>query len=100
MQIIPITDVYSQTVNVTLANQPCTINLYQKSTGFYCDLYINNALVIGGVVCRNLTKIVRDAYLGFTGDLMFYDTQGAADPSSPGIGTRFVLCYLELADIT
>ena len=93
-QIIPISDNYSQTLTVSLSGQQCTINLYQKSTGFYCDLYVNNSLVIGGVICHNLNKIVRDSYLGFIGDLYFYDTQGVDDPSSPGLGSRYQFLYL------
>lgn len=99
MQIIPIADAYSQTLNVQLAGQSCAINLYQKSTGFYCDLYVGGTLVIGGVICQNLNRIVRSLHLGFIGDLCFLDTQGALDPSSPGLGTRFLFCYLEINDL-
>lgn len=106
MQIIPIADVFSQTISPQLAGQNCKINLYQKSTGFYCDLYVNGSLLIGGVICQNLNRIVRSLYLGFVGDLCFYDTQGTAsvpstglDPSSPGLGTRYLLLYLEAADL-
>ena len=99
MKLIPINDTYSQSLSVVLSGQNCQINLYQKSTGFYCDVYVNNVLIIGGVICENLNKIVRDVYLGFIGDLMFYDTQGTSDPSSPGLGTRYLFYYLELADL-
>ena len=99
MQIVPIKDVYAQSFSVQLGNQPCQINLYQRSTGFYCDLYVNNVLIIGGVICQNLNRIVRDLYLGFVGDLMFNDTQGTSDPSSPGLGTRYQFCYLEVSDL-
>jgi hypothetical protein len=99
MQIIPINDTYSQTITIQLANQACKINLYQKSTGLFCDLYVSNALIIGGVICQNLNRIVRDLYLGFIGDLFFQDTQGGSDPSSPGLGTRYLFCYLETSDL-
>jgi hypothetical protein len=106
MQIIPIADTYSQTISVQLAGQNCAINLYQKSTGFYCDLYVSGSLVIGGVICQNLNRIVRSVYLGFVGDLCFCDTQGSTtapstglDPSSPGLGTRYLFLYLEASDL-
>jgi hypothetical protein len=99
MQIIPIADTYSQTLAIQLAGQNCTLNLYQKSTGFYADVLVDGALIIGGVICQNLNRIVRDLYLGFTGDLCFQDTQGTSDPSSPGLGTRYLLCYLETTDL-
>lgn len=106
MQVIPIADEEAQTLNVQLAGQACRIDLYAKSTGFYCDLYVSDVLIIGGAICQNLNRIVRDAYLGFVGDLFFYDIQGTTtqpstglDPSRPGIGTRYLLCYLEATDV-
>ncbi|MFL9904279.1 hypothetical protein PQR71_40180 [Paraburkholderia fungorum] len=99
MLTIPIADTYSQTFSVQLAGQNCTLNVYQKSTGLYIDLYVAGSLIIGGVVCQNLNRIVRDVYLGFVGDLCFYDTQGMNDPSSPGLGTRYQLIYLETSDL-
>lgn len=93
-QIIPISDNPSQILTVALQGQQCTINLYQKRTGFYLDLYVNNALIIGGVICQNLNPVVRDAYLGFLGDLYFNDTQDSTDPSYPGLGTRYQLIYV------
>jgi hypothetical protein len=106
MNVIPISDVYSQNLTVQLAGQNCQINLYQKSTGFFCDLYVNNAPIITGVICQNLNRIVRSLYLGFIGDLCFYDTQGSIlppstglDPSSPGLGTRYLFLYLSPSDL-
>jgi hypothetical protein len=107
MNVIPISDVYSQTFTVQLGGQNTQINLYQKNHNqLYCDVYVNNAAVITGVICRNLDRIVRNAYLGFTGDLCFYDTQGTIlppstglDPSSPGLGTRYLFLYLSPADL-
>lgn len=99
MRIIPIVDAPSQTLNVQLAAQSVRLELYQTTTGFFANVYINDAIVIGGVVCENLNLLVRSRYLGFVGDLMFQDTQGLDDPSYPGLGTRFLLCYLEAAEI-
>ena len=99
MQIIPIQDVYSQTVTVSLAGQQCQIYLYQLSTGFFCDLYVNSKKIISGVMCLDRNLIVRDSYLGFIGDIAFADTQGTEDPSSPGLNSRFYLCYLDSFDL-
>ena len=101
-QIIPLTEAPAQTVSVSLNQQSCRINVYTKSINVpiqgptdtpsdpfpayeninpvFVDLYVNDALIIGGVLARNETRIVRDAYLGFVGDLAFVDTQGSADP--------------------
>lgn len=93
-QSIPIQPVPAQTVSVTLGSQPCAITIYQKSTGLFLDLAVNDAPIVTGVLCHNLVKIVRDAYLGFTGDLAFLDTQGTDDPTYDGLGGRYLLLYL------
>ena len=102
-QIIPLTEAPSQSVSVTLGNQPCRINVYTKSVNVpiappdsivtdplptyenvnpvFVDLYVNDTLVIGGVIALNANLIVRDAYLGFLGDIAICDTSGAGgDP--------------------
>lgn len=99
MQTIPLVDSPSQTLNVALGGQACRIDLRQSGQALYCDLYVSDALVIGGVVCQNFNPIKRSNYLGFSGDLYFVDTQGSDDPISPGLGTRFVLTYIDPIDI-
>lgn len=99
MLVVPLQPVPSQTVAVTLATQPCSINVYQRSTGLYCDLYMNDVLVIGGVICLNYNTIVRDAYLGFIGDIAFLDTQGDTDPVYTGLGSRYVLGYFAPSEL-
>lgn len=99
MQQIPVQPLPSQVMNITLANQNCTIKLYQLSTGLYCDLHVGSELIIGGVICENLNRIVRDLYLGFVGDLGFYDMQGTDNPYYTGLGTRFIFIYLTKEDL-
>lgn len=100
MQQIPLSDAASQKMSITLGSQSCEIRLFTASDqGLFCDLYVDGTLIIGGVICQNLNRIVRDGYLGFTGDLVFQDTQGSADPSYPGLGTRYLFWYLEAADV-
>lgn len=100
MQIIPVADTPNQEVSVTLAGQACTIRLYSTvDYGMYCDLYVNSTLIIGGVACQNLNRIVRDLYLGFIGDLCWQDAMGTSDPSYPGLGTRYQFCYLSTTDL-
>lgn len=99
MQNIPLQAVPSQTVGAVLGSQNCTINVYQKVYGLFIDLLVNGSLVIGGVVCENANRIVRSAYLGFDGDLIFYDTQGSTDPDYTGLGSRFQLAYLTADDL-
>lgn len=71
-----------------------TPDTFPVSSAVFVDLYVNGTLIIGGVPAFNETLIVRDAYLGFTGDLVFYDTQGSTDPVYTGLGSRYVLAYI------
>ncbi len=93
MLVIPLQSVPSQTITATLNNQNTTIDVITKSTGLFVNVYVNSVLIIGGVQAENEVKIVRDAYLGFIGDLAFVDTQGADNPVYTGLGTRFILVY-------
>lgn len=94
MQIVPIDPVASQKFTISLSNQACQIELTQRVTALYMNLFVNDELVIGGVICRNQVRIVRDLYLGFSGDFFFNDTQGSSDPNYTGLGTRFTLVYV------
>lgn len=104
MQIIPVQATPAQIFQVQLNGQSCTISLYQKFWGLFCDLYVSGNLIIGGVLCLNANYIVRSLYLGFEGDLGFYDTQpsildGPSDPSYTGLGTRFQFLYFAPSDL-
>lgn len=99
MQVVPLQAVPSQIVSCQLATQSTLIAVYQKSTGMFMNVYVDGVLIIGGVICENLNRIVRSLYLGFTGDFTFVDTQGAEDPSYTGIGTRFFLVYIEASEL-
>lgn len=99
MQIIPLQPVPNQAVTVNLNNQICQINVRQATYGLFLDLYVDNVLIIGGVICENLNRIVRSLYLGFSGDLAFIDNQGSSDPTFEGLGTRYSLAYLAPSDL-
>lgn len=102
MVIVPLEAVPNQTLTVQLNGQICQMNVYQKGPSLYMDVLVNNVLIIGGVICQNLNRIVRSLYLGFIGDFVFADTQGASDPIYTGLGgadARYVLGYLTPADL-
>ena len=99
MQIVPLAAIPSPKVSILLGGQNCQIKVYQKTTGVYLNLSVNNTQVVSGVICRDRVAIVRDAYLGFVGDLSFFDTQGTSDPDYTGFGSRFQLVYLEASDL-
>lgn len=98
MQIIPLSAVASQTFAIVLAQQNCTISVFQKSTGMFLDLLVSGAPVIRGVICLDAVRILQQTYQSFVGDLMFMDMQGSDDPKYAGLGTRWVLMYLEASD--
>ena len=93
--VIPIVATESQVLTVQLGDQPCRIAIYQKSTGLYLDLFVNDVAIVTGRLCENNTLCVRAAYLGFAGDLIFNDTNGDSDPTYDGLGSRFVLLWIE-----
>jgi hypothetical protein len=93
MQTVPIQTLPSQQVQAQLDGQPCQLNVYQTTFGLFMDVYVNGELVIGGVICQNLNRIVRSLYLGFSGDFAFVDTQGSSDPIYTGLGARYLLGY-------
>lgn len=100
MLVVPLQPIPSQTLNCTLAAQPCTINVYQQMFGLYMDLLIGNTPIVQGIIALNYNLIVRNTYLGFAGDFVFYDSQGTSDPVYTGFGTRYFLAYLEASDIS
>jgi hypothetical protein len=100
---VPLASLPSQVLSIALGGQSCRLKVYARSTGMFIDVYVDDALILGGAPLRNGTLVFRDAYLGFVGDLMVLDTTGTSDPfysaSAPSIGDRFVLIYLEAADL-
>lgn len=90
---IPLVQTASQTMAVQLGGQLCRINVYQKATGVFLDLYVADVLIIAGVICEDFNPVVRSIYLGFFGDLYFWDSQGTADPDYTGFGGRFLLLW-------
>jgi hypothetical protein len=100
MQSVPVDPVAAQTFTVILANQNCQISIFQKLGTVYLSLSVNNQPpIIASRQCENGNRLVRYAYLGFVGDLMWVDTQGNEDPIYTGMGTRFLLQYLEASDL-
>ena len=99
MQTIPLQATPSQTLSVLLNQQNCQIDVYQKSTGLFFDLSINDSPVVTGVICRDRVRLVRQQYHGFVGELAFADMLGTNDPDYTGLGARFTLVYLAPGDL-
>jgi len=99
MQVVPIQSVPNQQVQAQLGGQAVSLNIYQTAYALFMDVTSNDVLIIQGVICENLNRIVRDLYLGFSGDFVFTDLQGSNDPDYTGIGTRYVLLWLAPTDL-
>lgn len=92
-QIVPLVAQPSQTLTTQLGGQACAISVYQKSTGLFLDLAVNGVPVVTAKLCLNGVGLVGYAYLGFSGQLGFVDTEGSNDPTYDGLGTRYILVY-------
>ncbi len=105
---IPLLAVPDQTLSVVLIGlfgpQAAQIDVYQlgypPSANLYFDLANNGVSIVTARLCLNQVFLIGDAeYAGFSGELMFVDTQGSADPIYSGLGTRWQLLYLNVFEI-
>ena len=115
---IPLSAVPSQTLSIVLDGQSCQIAVYQKqpitdeygvAAGLFFDLIVGGVPVINTARCLDRTPILQDRqYLGVSGEFMFLDTLATAGgpptfngqpPYYKGLGSQFVLLYLEAADL-
>ena len=99
MQQIVLQAVPSQQTQVVLDGQLCSVSVYVKTQCMFFDLTVNGIQIALAIQVKNLVSLVPTAYLGFTGWLVFFDTQGMDDPIYTGLGTRWVLLYLDAADL-
>lgn len=94
---IPLVATPSQVLTVQLGNQSCRISVRQRRTGLFVDLYVQDRPIVLGVKALDRTKLVREDYLDFIGDLFFVDTQGKSDPSYDGLAARYVFIWDDAA---
>lgn len=90
---IPLKQVPSQSLNVVLAGQPCTIDLRMIGGRQYFSLSVNGNVICINVLIVNFSRIVRAEYTGFIGDFAVIDTQGDEPPQYTGWGTRWILVF-------
>ena len=94
---IPLNPLPSQSLSLQLGVQSCQINVRQRRTGLFVDLYVQGAPIALGMKALDRKFMVRAAYAGFIGDLFFVDTQGEQDPQYAGLGSRWQLAWDSLA---
>lgn len=98
MMQIPLQAVPVQTVSVPLDGQSVQISLRQQTNGLFVDVNNNGTDVNVSVLALNRNTLIRQGYRGFSGQLMFRDTQGTSDPDYTGLAGRFELIYLTEAE--
>lgn len=113
MMNVPLSAVPSQTLQIVLDGQNCQISVYTKNGYDFSDPTLSTA---APYICFDLTAngetitttqncldgarlLLNRQYFGFVGDFVFIDTQGDEDPQYAGLGTRWLLLYLEAADL-
>lgn len=93
---IPLQPVTNQTLAVTLARQSAQITLRQMGGVVYFSLTAGGVSIVRTRACRDRQRILLDArYQPFVGDFAFVDVQGRSDPTFAGLGSRFLLFYIE-----
>ena len=99
MLLIPTQPVPSQNFQVVLAGQQMTFNVYQTLYGLFLDALLSGVPILTGQICEDRERMMQDPALGFSGNLEWVDTMGTDSPVYTGLGTRWQLIYLELADL-
>jgi hypothetical protein len=100
MLIVPAQANPNQAFNVSLGGQQVQLAIFQTNYGLFMNVAVSGTPIVNGVICENLSPVVREAYSGFIGDFIWIDTSGAGeDPVYTGIGARYQLVYLEAADL-
>ncbi|MFT9064570.1 MAG: hypothetical protein ABF430_12270 [Acetobacter persici] len=91
--VIPLSAVAYQSLKLTLSGRAVQLDIQQRTNGLYATIWLDGTMILAGIVCQDRTWIVRRAYLGMPGDLVFIDQYGQNDPDYTGLGARYVLMY-------
>lgn len=92
---IPVSTTASQTFNVIISGTVFRLDIYQRSTGLYMNVWVSGTRVVAGAICQNLNPVMHADYLGLGGDFVWVDTQGYDDPTYDELGSRYILTFLE-----
>ncbi len=108
MKLIPLARIPGQSLNIVLAGQNCTIDLYWRQARLYLDLSVDGRSVCQGAICQNGSGVLSSPSRHFNGNLHFIDLEGDNPPhweglysggsdhtGSPGNAGRYLLVYLE-----
>ncbi|MEG2172380.1 MAG: hypothetical protein RRY29_03870 [Desulfovibrionaceae bacterium] len=91
---IPLIAVPSQSLQILLDGQECTISVYQRNARLYMDMDVGDVRVVTGAICLDGVNVVWHAQVVFTGSLHFVDTQGREAPQWAGLGSRWRMIFI------
>lgn len=94
MEIIPLQPIPNQQILASVGGQQCQFNVYQKAENMYFDLAVNGQIICTSRLIRNGVLMLRQKYFGVLGDFMMIDQTGMDDPQFAGLGSRWVLVYI------
>lgn len=94
MQTVTLQATPTQSIKSVLGGQNCSISLSQKDQGLFVSIEVDAVPIVTAVIARDAVPLICRDYVGFSGNLLFVDTQGADDPLSAGLGSRWQLVYL------
>lgn len=103
MMEIPLRATANQTLQTIVGDQNCSIRLYTRLTPLgdetiYMDLAVDQTNIFTGEPCMDGLPLPLYDYVQFTGKLMFIDLQGSSAPQYYGLGSRWVLVYMDNAE--
>lgn len=91
---IPLSKSASQSMQITLNGQNCSLFLTQRDGRMYCALSVSNVSIWKSVLCHDRTPIRQFRVQKFVGNLVFVDRDGSSDPVHTGFGERYRLYYI------
>lgn len=83
----------AQVLTTVIGDQRIAVSLRERAFGLFADVVVNGSPVVSGVPAQNLNTLIKGAYVGFSGNLLFYDKMGDSAPNFAGLGDRFALIY-------
>lgn len=93
--IIPIEAIPNQKFIVVLGEKECRIELLSRGLNIFMNLTVEDKVIFQGLICLNGVNLLSQDYYPIKGSLYFEDTQGKLDPLYFGLGSRWVLNYVQ-----
>lgn len=98
MEVVPLSALPAQSLNIILGGQNCTVRVYQQANTLFMDLAVDQTVIFTGAPCLNRVNVKLYAYWAFAGALVLVDMEGESDPVWSGLGTRYVLAYIPASE--